>query len=132
MSGNISDSKIIKELKFEWNFAAISANSRLVNQENFFKENINRLDVNSAIHVFDKNTLKSNIRSLLLLDQQSKLEDLSFVISKLFNLDDIIKTDAEREDLFLDISSEIDWKQIWSKTPKSFVKEHIEEIFNLI
>jgi hypothetical protein len=132
LSGNISDSRIIKELKFEWNFAAISANSRLVNQENFFKENINRLDVNSAIHVFDKNTLKSNIRSLLLLDQQSKLEDLSFVISKLFNLDDIIKTDAELEDLFLDISSEIDWKQIWSKTPKFFVKEHIEEIFNLV
>ena len=36
------------------------------------------------------------------------------------------------EDLFLGISSEIDWKQIWSKTPKSFVKEHIEEIFNLV
>jgi hypothetical protein len=132
LSGNISDSKIIEELNFEWDFAAISKNSRLVNQENFFEENKNRLDVNSAIHAFDKNTLKSNLRSLFLLDQENKLEDLPVVISKLFNLDDIIETSAELEDLFLGISNEIDWKQIWLKTPKSFVKEHIEETFNLV
>lgn len=132
LSGNISDSEIIEKLNFEWDFAAISKNSRLVNQENFFEENKNRLDVNSAIHVFDKNTLKSNLRSLFLLDQESKLEDLPLVISKLFNLDDIIEINVELEDLFLGISSEIDWKQIWSKTPKSFVKEHIEETFNLV
>ncbi|MHC5202479.1 DarT ssDNA thymidine ADP-ribosyltransferase family protein [Myroides sp. LJL119] len=132
LSGNISDSKIIEELKFEWDFAAISKNSRLVNQENFFEENKNRLDVNSAIHVFDKNTLKSNLRSLFPLDQESKLEDLSLVISKLFNFDDIIETNVVLEDLYLGISNEIDWKQIWSKTPKSFVKENIEEIFNLV
>lgn len=132
LSGNISDSEIIEKLNFEWDFAAISKNSRLVNQENFFEDNKNRLDVNSAIHVFDKNTLKSNLRSLFLLDQESKLEDLPLVISKLFNFDDIIETNAELEDLFLGISSEIDWKQIWSKTPKSFVKEHIEETFNLV
>lgn len=132
LSGNISDSEIIEKLNFEWDFAAISKNSRLVNQENFFEENKNRLDVNSAIHVFDKNTLKSNLRSLILLDQESKLEDLPVAISKLFSLDDIIETNADVEDLFLGISSEIDWKQIWSKTPKSFVKEHIEEIFNLV
>ncbi len=132
LSGNISDSEIIEKLNFEWEFAAISKNSRLINQENFFEENKNRLDVNLAIHVFDKNTLKSNLRSLFLLDQESKLEDLPLVISKLFNLDDIIETNAEHEDLFLGISSEIDWKQIWAKTPKSFVKEHIEKIFNLV
>ncbi|WP_194269525.1 DarT ssDNA thymidine ADP-ribosyltransferase family protein [Oceanihabitans sp. IOP_32] len=132
LSGNISDSEIIEKLNFEWDFAAISKNSRLVNQENFFEENKNRLDVNSAIHVFDKNTLKSNLRSLFLLDQENKLEDLPLVISKLFNLDDIIEINVELEDLFLGISSEIDWKQIWSKTPKSFVKEHIEETFNLV
>ena len=132
LSGNISDSEIIEKLNFEWDFAAISKNSRLVNQENFFEENKNRLDINSAIHVFDKNTLKSNLRSLFLLDQESKLEDLPVAISKLFSLDDIIETNADVEDLFLGISSEIDWKQIWSKTPKSFVKEHIEEIFNLV
>src|SRR5699024_9082689 len=127
-----SDSEIIEKLNFEWDFAAISKNSRLVNQENFFEENKNRLDVNSAIHVFDKNTLKSNLRSLFLLDQESKIEDLPLVISKLFNLDDIIETNVELEDLFLGISSEIDWKQIWSKTPNSYVKEHIDETFNLI
>lgn len=132
LSGNISDSEIIEKLNFEWDFAAISKNSRLVNQENFFEENKNRLDVNSAIHVFDKNTLKSNLRSLFLLDQESKIEDLPLVISKLFNLDDIIETNVELEDLFLGISSEIDWKQIWSKTPNSYVKEHIDETFNLI
>ncbi|MGC6415067.1 MAG: DarT ssDNA thymidine ADP-ribosyltransferase family protein [Bacteroidia bacterium] len=132
LSGNISDSEIIEKLNFEWDFAAISTNSRLVNQENFFEENKNKLDVNSAIHVFDQNTLKSNFRSLLLLDQESKLEDLPVVISKLFSLDDIIETNTGGEDLFLGISSEIDWKQIWSKTPKSFVKDHIEEIFNLV
>lgn len=132
LSGNISDSEIIEKLNFEWDFAAISKNSRLVNQQNFFEENKNRLDVNSAIQVFDKNTLKSNLRGLFLLDQESKLEDLPLVISKLFNLDDIIKTNVELEDLFLDISSEIDWKQIWSKTPKSFVQENIEEILNLV
>jgi hypothetical protein len=132
LSGNISDSKIIEELNFEWDFAAISKNSRLLNQDNFFEENKNRLDVNSAIHAFDKNTLKSTLRSLFLLDQENKLEDLPVVISKLFNLDDIIETNAEFEDLFLGISNEIDWKQIWLKTPKSFVKEHIEETFNLV
>ncbi|MFC2188283.1 DarT ssDNA thymidine ADP-ribosyltransferase family protein [Fulvivirgaceae bacterium LMO-SS25] len=132
LSGNISDSKIIEELNFEWDFAAISKNSRLVNQENFFEENKNRLYVNSAIHAFDKNTLKSNLRSLFLLYQENKLEDLPAVISKLFNVDDIIETNAELEDLFLGISNEIDWKQIWLKTPKSFVKEHIEETFNLV
>lgn len=132
LSGNISDSEIIEKLNFEWDFAAISKNSRLVNQENFFEENKNKLDVNSAIQVFDKNTLKSNLRSLFLLDKESKLEDLPLVISKLFNLDDIIETNVVLEDLFLGISSEIDWKQIWSKTPKSFVKENTEEIFNLV
>jgi len=132
LSGNISDSKIIEKLNFEWDFAAISKNSRLLNQENFFEENKNRLDVNSAIQVFDKNALKSNLRSLFLLDQESKLKDLPLVISKLFNLDDIIETNVEIEDLLRGISSEIDWDQIWSKTPKSFVKEHIEEIFNLV
>lgn len=132
LSGNISDSEIIEKLNFEWDFAAISKNSRLVNQENFFEENKNRLDVNSAIQVFDKNTLKSNLRSLFLIDKESKLEDLPPVISKLFNLDDIIETNVLLEDLLLGISSEIDWKQIWSKTPKSFVKENIEEIFNLV
>ena len=132
LGGNISDSKIIEELNFEWDFTAISKNSRLVNQENFFEENKIRLDVNLAIHVFDKNTLKSNLRSLFLLDQESKLEDLPVVISKLFNLDDIIETNAELEDLFLGISSEIDSKQIWSKTPKSFVKEHIQKLFKLV
>lgn len=132
LSGNISDSEIIEKLNFEWDFTAISKNSRLVNQENFFEENKNRLDVNSAIQVFDKNTLKLNLRSLYLLDQESKLEELPVIISKLFSLDDIIETNASGEGLFLGISSEIDWKQIWSKTPKSFVKDHIEEIFNLV
>ena len=132
LSGNISDSEIIEKLNFEWDFDAISKNSRLVNQENFFEENKNRLDVNSAIKLFDKNTLKSNLRSLFLLDQESKISELSVVISKLFSLDDVIETNANGEDVLLSISSEIDWKQIWSKTPKSFVKKHIEEIFNLL
>lgn len=132
LSGKISDSEIIEKLNFEWDFAAISKNSRLVNQENFFEENKNKLDVNSAIQVFDKNTLKSNLRSLFLLDKESKLEGLPLVISKLFNLDDIIQTNVVLEDLFLGISSEIDWKQIWSKTPKSFVKENTEDIFNFV
>ncbi|MDG4950779.1 DUF4433 domain-containing protein [Weeksellaceae bacterium KMM 9724] len=132
LSGNITDPKIIDELNFEWDFVAISKNSHLVNHENFFEENKSRLDVNSAIHVFEKNTLKSNLRSLFLLDQVKKIEDLPVVISRLFSLNDIIETNTNLGDLLLGISSEIDWEQIWSKTPKSFVKQHIEETFYLI
>ncbi len=132
LGGNISDSKIIDELNFEWDFAAISKNSRLVNHENFFEENKNRIDVNSAILLFDKNILKSNLRSLYLLDQENKLEGLPVAISKLFSLEDIIQTYNDLSALYLGISSKIDWRRIWSKTPKSFVKEHIEETFYLI
>jgi hypothetical protein len=132
LSAIISDASIIEELKFEWDFLAISKNSRLINQENFFEENKNRLDVNSAIQVFDKNTLKLNLKSLLQLDEESKLVELPVVISKLFNLEDIIEANSEIEDLFLGISSEIDIDQIWLKTPKSFIKENIEDIFIFI
>jgi hypothetical protein len=128
---NISDSKIIEEFNFEWDFDSISKNLRLVNQENFFEKNKNKLDINSVIHVFDKNTLKSNLRSLFLLDKERKLEDLPVVISRLFDLDDVLETNAEFADLFLSVSNNIDWKQIWSKTQKSFVKENIEKIFYL-
>lgn len=129
---NISDSRIIEELDFDWNFATISRNRELLNYGSFFEKNKNRLDVNLAIQVFNKNTLKSNLRSLFLLDQENRLENLPVVISKLFNLDDIIETIAELKELLLAISSDIDWKQIWLKTSKSFVKDHIEETFYLV
>ena len=132
LGSKISDYKIIEELKFEWDFESISKNCQLVNQEVFFEKFKNHLNHNSLIHVFDKNLFKSNLEYLLYIDQESKIDELPLVISRLFNLEDILEISEKYYDLFFNITSKIDWKKIWLNTSLTFVNEYIEDIFILI
>jgi len=132
LGGNISDSEILKNINFNWDFSAISKNSSLINSENFLEEFKDQIDVNTAVLLLEKNNLKSYLQILSQLNQVSKIISLPDAISKEFSLEEVIETKEGFSGFYIEISSEIDWRKIWLKTSKAFIKKHIEEVFSLI
>ncbi|WP_296622588.1 DarT ssDNA thymidine ADP-ribosyltransferase family protein, partial [Marivirga sp.] len=132
LGNTISDYSILKSFEYEWDFKSISENRKLINQPGFFDEFKNQIDIDSAVLLFDKDSLESNLISLIQINQVDEIENLPKAISNLFNLENIFQKIDKYQDFYLKIADKVQWNKVWNRTEKQFVQNNIEELFSML
>ena len=132
LSGNISDSEIIEKINFEWDFAAISQNNKLIDNLDFVEKWWEKLDYWGLISNINKRIVIENLKFFLDKSYFKDYPDLLDAVSSELNLRDVLTFYKKKPNSFDSIYRLYNWDNINNNTIDDEYLKNKDTIVELI